>query len=251
MTRILVIDSDREFCRLLGEYLIGEGMTAQFAHDGKLGVSSALSGRYDVVVLDAVSRKLCGFQAIKQLRASSGVGLLMLTTPGEEVDGILGLEYGADDYLAKPFNPRELVARIRAICRRLRHSLAGEFAPEPEYLEIGDLALDEGTRTCRRNGEAIELTTAEFDLLSLFLRRSGRVIHRKELLKQVLDHEYSPFDRSIDVHVSNLRRKLGDLPDGTKRIRGVRNVGYTYACPAAPQSAVRAGAQDEATARCF
>ena len=236
MTRVLVIDSDREFCRLLEEPLSAGGLTAQFAYDGKVGVSSAMSGHYDVVVLEAVSRELNGLQAIRRLRASSGVGLLMLTTHGDEVDGIIGLEYGADDYLAKPCNPRELVARIRAICRRVKRSLVGEFAAAPEYLELGDLGLDEGTRTCRRNGELIELTTAEFDLLSLFLRRGGRVIHRKELLKQVLGHEYSPFDRSIDVHVSNLRRKLGDLPDGTKRIRGVRNVGYTYACPAALQS---------------
>jgi DNA-binding response OmpR family regulator len=228
MIRVLIVDSDQECCRLLREYLVGEGMSLHFSHHGKLELSSVLSEQYDVLVLAAESG---GLQAIRRLRADSGIGLLILTARGEHVDGVIGLECGADDYLAKPFNGRELVARIRAIYRRLHRSLAGGVARPPEYLEVGDVALDEGARTCRRGGELVDLTTAEFDLLSLFLRRSGRVIHRKELLKLVLDHEYSPCDRSIDVHVSNLRRKLGELPDGSRRIRGVRNVGYAYASP--------------------
>jgi two-component system response regulator CpxR len=238
MTRVLVIDDDRKLCRLLQEYLIREGMTVHLAHDGRSGLRSALSGQHDLVVLDLALPELTGLQVIKELRESSEVGVVLLTAGGEEVDRIIGLECGADDYLAKPFNPRELLARIRAISRRLKPAFPCELVPEPECLAIGDLALDEGTRTCRRNGEDIHLTTAEFNLLSVFLRRRGRVIHREELSKQVLGREYSPFDRSIDVHVSNLRRKLGALPDGTKRIRGVRSIGYIYVRSAAHPSLV-------------
>ena len=229
--RVLVIDDDRELCRLLKQYLVQEGMTVHLAHDGKSGLRSALSGQHDLVILDVMLPELTGLQVVKQLRLNSGVGVLMLTARGEEVDRIIGLEYGADDYLAKPFSTRELLARIRAVSRRLKPSCEGDVSPSPESFEIGDLVLDQGTRTCHRNGEVVELTTAEFDLLAVFLRCSGRVVPRKELLREVLDREYSPFDRSIDVHVSNLRRKLGALPDGTERIRGIRNIGYIYARP--------------------
>jgi two-component system response regulator CpxR len=160
----------------------------------------------------------------------------MLTARGEEADRIMGLEYGADDYLSKPFSAGELAARIRALGRRLKPWADGEIGRVPERLEVDDLILDEGSRTCRRNGEIIDLTSVEFGLLSLFLRCSGRTVHRKELSKQVLDRDWSPFDRSIDVHVSNLRRKLGSLPDGTERIRGIRNIGYIYAHAVAAQS---------------
>ena len=173
--------------------------------------------------------QLTGLQMLKELRINSPIGVLMLTARGEEVDRIIALEYGADDYLVKPFNPRELVARIRALERRLRPWPDGEIARAPERFQIDDLILDEGTRTCRREQELIDLTTAEFELLSFFLRCSGRIVNRKELSKQVLGREWSPFDRSIDVHVSNLRRKLGALSEGTERIRAIRNVGYIYA----------------------
>jgi DNA-binding response OmpR family regulator len=229
--RILVIDDDRELCRLLNQYLSQQGLTVHCAHDGKSGLRCALSGQHDLVILDVMLPELTGLQVVKQLRLNSAMGVLMLTARGEEVDRIIGLEYGADDYLAKPFSTRELLARIHAVSRRLKPSLENEISPAPEYFEIGDLSLDQGTRTCQRRGESIELTTAEFDLLGVLLRCSGRVVPRKELLREVLDREYSPFDRSIDVHVSNLRRKLGALPDGTERIRGVRNIGYIYARP--------------------
>jgi DNA-binding response OmpR family regulator len=231
MIRVLVIDDDRELCRLLRQYLIQEGMTVHLAHDGRSGLRAALSGEHDLLILDVMLPELTGLQLLKQLRTNSGVGVLMLTARGEEVDRIIGLEYGADDYLAKPFNSRELIARMRAVYRRLKPWCQDEMSPVPESFQIGDLVLDQGTRTCRRNGALVELTTAEFDLLAVFLRRSGRVVPRKDLLRQVLDREYSPFDRSIDVHVSNLRRKLGALSDGTERIRGVRNIGYIYAHP--------------------
>jgi DNA-binding response OmpR family regulator len=236
MLRVLVIDDDRELCQLVSVCLVREGMKVQASHDGRSGLTLALTGQHDLAILDVMLPQLTGLQVLKQLRGASNIGILMLTARGEEADRIMGLEYGADDYLSKPFSAGELVARIRALARRLKPWPDGEMGRAPERLEIDDLILDEGARTCRRNGEIIDLTTAEFDLLSLFLRCSGRAVHRKELSKQVLDRDWSPFDRSIDVHVSNLRRKLGSLPEGTERIRGIRNIGYIYARAAAAQS---------------
>ena len=232
MTRVLVIDHDRQLCQQLNEHLLREGLTVRFAHDGMSGLASALSGQHDLVVLDEAVPQLTGIQLIRRLRAQSSIGVVLLSARAEEEDKIVGLECGADDYLAKPFSPRELVARIRAISRRLASSPTSNPSAAPEYLQVGDLELDEGARNCRRTGELIKLTTAEFDLLSTLLRSSGRVVHRKDLTKRVLDRDYSPFDRSIDVLASNLRRKLGRLPDGTERIRALRNVGYLYAHPA-------------------
>jgi DNA-binding response OmpR family regulator len=236
MLRVLVIDDDRELCQLVSVCLVREGMKVQASHDGRSGLTLALTGQHDLAILDVMLPQLTGLQVLKQLRNTSNIGILMLTARGEEADRIMGLEYGADDYLSKPFSAGELVARIRALARRLKPWPDGEMGRAPERLEIDDLILDEGARTCRRNGEIIDLTTAEFDLLSLFLRCSGRAVHRKELSKQVLDRDWSPFDRSIDVHVSNLRRKLGSLPEGTERIRGIRNIGYIYPRAAAAQS---------------
>jgi two-component system response regulator CpxR len=158
----------------------------------------------------------------------------MLSARSDEVDRIVGLEYGADDYLPKPFNPRELVARIRAVLRRLKPRPQEYGTWTAEQLELGDLELDKGTRICRRSGTTIELTTAEFNLLEMLVKASGRVFPRQDLFRAVLDREFAPFDRSIDAHVSHLRRKLGPLPDGTQRIRTVRNIGYLYAQPASP-----------------
>jgi two-component system response regulator CpxR len=236
MLRVLMIDDDRELCQLVGVCLLREGMNVQVAHDGRSGLTMALSGQHDLAILDVMLPELTGLQLLKQLRSRSPIGVLMLTARGEEADRVAGLEYGADDYLSKPFSARELAARIRALARRLKPSRDGEIGRVPELLKIDDLILDEGARICRRDGEIIDLTTAEFGLLSLFLRCSGRTVHRKELSKQVLDRDWSPFDRSIDVHVSNLRRKLGSLPNGTERIRGIRNIGYIYARAVATQS---------------
>jgi two-component system, OmpR family, response regulator CpxR len=236
MLRVLMIDDDRELCQLVSVCLVREGMNVQAAHDGRSGLSLAISGQYDLAILDVMLPRLTGLQVLKQLRSTSNIGILMLTARGEEADRIMGLEYGADDYLSKPFSAGELAARIRALARRLKPWADGEIGRVPERLEIDDLILDEGARSCRRNGEIVDLTAVEFGLLSLFLRCSGRTVHRKELSKQVLDRDWSPFDRSIDVHVSNLRRKLGSLPDGTERIRGIRNIGYIYAHAVPAQS---------------
>lgn len=229
MTRILLVEEDQGFCRILEEHLTREGMAVQFAPDGRSGLKGALTGHHDLVVLSEKLPDLSGLQITKQLRADSDVGLLILGSRGGEVDKIIALECGADDYLDKPFTAREFIARIRAITRRVNRASACNLAPAPEYFEIGDLVADEGSRECRRDGRVVNLTAAEFDLLTVFLRSSGRVIHRSELSRKVLDRDYCPFDRSIDVHVSNLRRKLGARPDGTERIRSVRNIGYIYA----------------------
>ena len=227
-TRVLVIDEDRERCELLEAHLAREGMTVHFAHDGKSGLMHGLSGEHDFVILDLKLPQLTGLEVTKQLRAHSTVGILILSDRSEKVDNIIGLEFGADDCLVKPFNPSELVARMRAISRRRTPWLTRESGLTPEHMEVDDLCLDGGSRTCRRKAELIDLTTVEFDLLTVFLGCSGRILHRRDLLKKVSDREYCPFDRSIDVHICNLRRKLGPLPDGTTRIRGVRSVGYMY-----------------------
>jgi len=235
MDRVLVADDDRELCELVREYVLREGLEIESVHDGKHALERSLSGRYDVIVLDVMLPGLNGLQVLQRIRATSRLGVLMLTARSEEVDRILGLEYGADDYLSKPFNPRELVARIRAVLRRLKPGAMEESSWSPEQLESGDIELDKGSRTCRRNGVVVDLTTAEFDLLEVLLRGSGRVVPRKDLVRTVLDREFSPFDRSIDVHISNLRKKLGVLADGTGRIRSVRNIGYLYARQSAPR----------------
>ena len=229
MDRVLLIDDDRELCALVREYLVQEGLDVESVHDGKHGLERSLSGKYDIVVLDVMLPTMSGLQVLQRLRMTSRVGVLMLTARGEEVDRILGLEHGADDYIPKPFNPRELTARIRAVLRRLKPGAFEDSSWTPEQFELGDIELDKGTRTCRRDGQIVDLTTTEFDLLTAFLRASGRTIPRKDLVRTVLDREFSPFDRSIDVHISNLRKKLGSSPDGKERIRSVRNVGYLYA----------------------
>ena len=227
--RVLLIDDDRELCELVREYLVQECFYVDLIHEGRHGLEQALSGKYDIVILDVMLPGMNGLQVLQAIRRASRVGVLMLTARGEDVDRILGLEHGADDYLAKPVNPRELAARIRAVLRRLRPTSTGDGHWTPELVELGDLYLDQGSRTCRLGGTLIDLTTTEFDLLVALAKSSGRVISRKDLVRAVLDREFSPFDRSIDVHISNLRKKLGLLPEGVERIRSVRNVGYLYA----------------------
>jgi two-component system response regulator CpxR len=171
---------------------------------------------------------LNGFEVLRQLRMQSSIPVLMLTARGDDVDRIVGLEIGADDYLPKPFNPRELVARVHAILRRAAPNSEGP-ALNSESLQVGDVELDTRSRVVRRSGEIIELTTAEFDLLRVLLQQAGKVVPREQLFQEVLGREFAVFDRSIDNHVSSLRRKLGSRINGVDRIKSVRNVGYQYA----------------------
>jgi len=172
-----------------------------------------------------------GFEVLRAIRARSGAPVLMLTARGDEQDRILGLEMGADDYLPKPFNPRELSARVSAILRRARVAPPGPEWPADTTLRVGDIELRAAARAVFRGSQALLLTTVEFDLLHVLLGAAGRILSREELARTVLGREFSPFDRSIDVHVCNLRRKLGPHPDRSERIKGVRGVGYLYAAP--------------------
>ena len=224
--RILVIDDDVELCALVSEYLRPEGFQVDAAHDGKTGLARALSREHLLVVLDVMLPGLNGFDVLRKIRTESRIPVLLLTARGEDVDRIVGLEIGADDYLPKPFNPRELVARIRAILRRVR-SKAGEHQV-PDIIRVGDVELDPATRSVRQKGKPVELTSVEFGLLHVLLREAGRVVTREALVDEVLGRRFSPFDRSIDMHVSKVRKKLGDS-DAEDHIKTVRGAGYIFA----------------------
>ena len=229
MAGVLVIDDDAELCQLVAEYLAGDGYAVDAVHNGIDGLARALSGGYSIAVLDVMLPDMEGFEVLRRLRAQSQCPVLMLTARGDETDRIVGLEMGADDYLAKPFNPRELSARIDAILRRARtHSKSERTAAA---IAVDDISLDRGARIVRRGGHVVSLTTMEFDLLECFLRSAGAVVSRETLVRTILGREFSAFDRGIDTHVSNLRKKLGPTPQGWERIKSVRGVGYQYAAP--------------------
>jgi two-component system response regulator CpxR len=232
MNRILVIDDDVELCELLTDYLVPEGFSVEAVHDSDKGVERALSGEHDFVVLDVMLPGINGFEVLRTVRKSSNVPVLMLTARGEDVDRIVGLEMGADDYLPKPFNPRELVARIYAIQRRgqIKKDKKGQEGPA-EQLTVGDVDLDAGTRMVRKAGKTVDLTAVEFDLLEMLLRSAGHIVPRKDLVSKVLGRGLDPFDRSIDVHISSLRKKLGHKMYGMERIKTIRGIGYLYAHP--------------------
>lgn len=227
--QVLIIDDDRELCELVTEFLGGEGFEVEAVHDGGRGVERCFALEPELVILDVMLPGLSGFEVLSKIRERSDVPVIMLTARGEEVDRIVGLEMGADDYLPKPFNPRELVARIRAIRRRTGASRSA--AEESALLSVEDLQMDLGTRQVRRAGEEIELTGAEFAVLEVLVRAAGSVVTRDALSREALDRRASAFDRSLDVHLSNLRRKLGTRADGSERIKTVRGVGYQYVKP--------------------
>jgi two-component system, OmpR family, response regulator CpxR len=223
--RILVIDDDTELCSLVSEYLRPEGFQVACVHDGKAGLATALTGDYLIVVLDVLLPGMNGFDVLRKIRDSSRLPVLLLTARGEDVDRIVGLEIGADDYLPKPFNPRELVARIRAILRRTHGRAEAEV---PDVIRVGDVDLDPATRTVHHRGNPVQLTSVEFGLLHVLLREAGRVVTREALVDEVLGRKFSPFDRSIDMHVSKVRKKLGDS-DSEEHIKTIRGAGYIFA----------------------
>jgi two-component system response regulator CpxR len=214
MDRVLLVDDDVQLCKLVAERLAGEGYTIDTVHDGSRGLECALSREYSLVVLDLMLPGMGGLDVLRRLRKVSPIPVLILTARGEDSDRIVGLEMGADDYLPKPFNPRELIARIRAILRRTGRSEAsrGPLVVREAWLEDAPLSL----------------TSAEFTLLEAFMREPGRVLSREQLTESVLGRKLGPFDRVIDVHVSNLRKKLGVPHDG-QRIKAVRGSGYLFA----------------------
>jgi two-component system response regulator CpxR len=221
---ILVIDDDTELCELLAELLAQEGFRVEAVHDGATGLVRAQSAEHALVVLDVMLPGLTGFEVLGRLRKASAIPVLMLTARGEDVDRIVGLEMGADDYLPKPFNPRELVARVRAIHRRAS-AHANPSAAESSSIRVDDLELFPSARSARIGGKNLDLTTAEYDLLDALVQKAGVVVPREELSRVVLGRRLSAYDRAIDMHVSNLRRKLGEH-SSEERIKTVRNSGY-------------------------
>jgi DNA-binding response OmpR family regulator len=226
MSKVLVIDDDEELCDLVSEYLTVEGFETTAVHDGETGLKEALSGDYDLAILDVMMPKLNGLDVLRNLRERSGLPVMMLTARGDDMERIVGLEIGADDYLPKPFNPRELVARLRAILRRA--ATDDTEHPPPEKITVDDLELSSSSRSVKRAGEELPVTSVEFDLLSALLREAGRVVKKEDLSENVLERRLSPYDRSLDMHISNLRKKLGPRGDGSERIKTVRSVGYIY-----------------------
>jgi len=219
--KILLVDDDAELCSLLSEFLRREGFTVDCEHEGAGGLEHASREGIDLVVLDVMLPGLDGFEILRRLRTRSKVPVIMLTARGEDVDRIVGLELGADDYLPKPFNPKELVARIRAILRRYepRAPVAGG------RIEVNGVALDPGTREVFSAGKKVDLTTFEFDILEMLMRSAGRVLSRDTLMENFYNRKATPFDRSIDMHISHLRKKL---EYGETLIKTIRGVGYQF-----------------------
>jgi two-component system, OmpR family, response regulator CpxR len=228
----LLIDDDEELGVLLSRFLEKEGFSIDARVDGTVGLERALHGEYQAVILDVMMPGMNGFDVLRELRRSSNVPVVMLTARGQDVDRIVGLEMGADDYLAKPFNPRELAARLRAIQRRMRQTPGGSSAASAQdpkgVLTVGDVELNPRARLVRRAGTDLSLTSVEFALLEILMRAAGHIVSREDLCSQGLGRRLSQSDRSIDVHVSNLRKKLGVLPGGGERIKTVRGFGYQY-----------------------
>lgn len=216
----MLIDDDTELCSLLVEFLKGEGFAVECAHDGPRGLERALHGDFSLVILDVMLPGLDGFEILRRLRSQSRLPVLMLTARADDVDRIIGLELGADDYLPKPFNPRELVARVRAILRRYepRAAIAGR-------IEVNGVVLDPATRKVTVNGRDADLTTFEFDILELLMRAAGRVLSRDDLMESLYSRKATPYDRSIDMHISHIRRKL---ETGRPFIKTIRSIGYQF-----------------------
>jgi two-component system response regulator CpxR len=223
MNQILLIDDDEELCELVSEYLTVEGFHVEAVHDGANGLEKAIEGSFDLAILDVMLPKMNGFDVLRNLRERSKLPVLMLTARGDDMERIVGLEIGADDYMPKPFNPRELVARIRAILRRV-----AENGEKGEKIQVEDVEVSISARSAKRGGEDLNLTAVEFDLLAALLREAGKVVKKEDLSETVLDRKLSPFDRSLDMHISNLRKKLGERDGGEERIKTIRSVGYIY-----------------------
>lgn len=232
LVHVLLIDDDRELCAMLADYLGRHGFQVEAEHHGETGLQRALAGRFSLILLDVMLPGMDGFEVLRRLRATSQVSVLLLTARGEDVDRIVGLEIGADDYLPKPFNPRELLARMRAILRRNappEHPGDSGQQPSVHHLVVDGVELDSGSRAASYQGHDLGLTDVEFSLLEALLLAPGQVIEREHLVEKVLGRRFNPFDRSLDMHVSRLRRKLDDAGCIGSRIKTIRSVGYQLA----------------------
>jgi two-component system response regulator CpxR len=222
---ILLIDDDVELCSMLTEYLGRNGFRVKTAHRGDTGLKTALQRPWSLILLDVMLPGMDGFEVLKRIRAESAVNVLLLTARGEDVDRIVGLEIGADDYIPKPFNPRELLARMRAVLRR-----AAPSSPVVvEVLRVDDLELDSAARKVLKGGRKLDLTDVEFGLLESLMRSAGKVVSREDLSQSVLGRPFDPFDRSLDMHVSRLRRKMGQSGSEDEQVKTIRGVGYQLA----------------------
>src|SRR5688572_27834101 len=226
MNKVLIIDDDEELCDLVSEYLTVEGFETIAVHDGESGLASALSGDYDLAILDVMLPKINGFDVLRNLREQSKLPVIMLTARGDDMERIVGLELGADDYLPKPFNPRELAARLRAILRRA--IVADNANDVNEKLDVDGIQLSPASRVATLSGAELNLTSVEFALLHELLKDAGKVVKKEDLSERVLERKLSPYDRSLDMHISNLRKKLGSRADGGELIKTIRSVGYIY-----------------------
>lgn len=225
MSRILIIDDDEELCELVSEYLGVEGFEVACVNDGEAGLMAALTGGHDMAILDVMLPKMNGFDVLRKLRETSKLPVLMLTARGDDMERIVGLEIGADDYLPKPFNPRELAARLRAILRRTSAPADDDGTAS---IEVEDVIVSPASRTATLGGVEVNLTSVEFGILHELLNNAGKVVKKEDLSEAVLERKLSPYDRSLDMHISNLRKKLGPRSDGSERIKTVRSVGYIY-----------------------
>ncbi|RYD30689.1 MAG: response regulator transcription factor [Verrucomicrobiaceae bacterium] len=228
--RILLIDDDRKLCRLVRDYLSPLGYAVAAVHDGVEGAKLALAEKWDAVILDVMLPGLDGLEVLRRLRQESGIPVLMLTARGDEADRIVGLELGADDYLPKTFSPRELLARLRAVLRRVQTG-ALPVAGTASELRVRDLKINTEARSATLAGEPLVLTPVEFELLVTLARAKGRVKTREQLVDEIRDREYEVFDRSVDVHISSLRRKLKDDAREPRYLRTLRAAGYMMIDP--------------------
>ncbi|HCI01976.1 MAG: DNA-binding response regulator [Oceanospirillaceae bacterium] len=227
--KILLVEDDKELNELLTEFLQLENFSVTSTFDGAEGIEKALQNDYDAIVLDIMLPKVNGLEVLKQLRNTKKTPVLMLTARGDEVDRIIGFEMGADDYLPKPCNPREIIARIKAILRRVDMDRE-DIKPSPSngLVKADDIELNPATRVATLDAEVLELTSTEFNLLENLLANAGSVLSKEELTESALGRKLTLYDRSIDMHLSNLRRKLGPFADGKPRIKTVRGIGYLY-----------------------
>ncbi len=229
MSRILLADDDAELCEMLAEYLAVESFTVITAHDGEAALAAAKAGQFDLVILDVMMPRKNGFDVLRELRTWSVTPVLMLTARDEDVDSIVGLELGADDYLGKPCNPRVLAARIRAILRRAESRHKGEEVQlSGDILRVGDVEMHLGSRTVFRLGRPVGMTSTEYAVLEVLLREAGSAVSKSDLSDLALGRKRTRFDRSLDMHVSSIRKKLGPFADGAERIKTVRGIGYQY-----------------------
>lgn len=218
---ILLVDDDAALCSLMVDFLGGNGFLVKTAYDGRSGLRSALAGDVDLVILDVMLPVLDGFSVLRQVRKRAAVPIIMLTARTEQADRIAGLDAGADDYLPKPFGPEELLSRIRAVLRR-----TSTFVDKTCLLEVGAVRIDAQRRSAWRKEQLLDLTAVEFDILEFLVRAAGRVVARDELSAMLYQREATPYERSLDVHISHLRKKLGDC--GQDGIRTVRGAGYVF-----------------------